>query len=439
MAAKKTRAQSGWTAIRLQNFRLFEDTGVIRYAPVTLLFGKNSSGKTSILRGPLMIKQMLASTARGEPSFVGSDADFGSFIETVYQGDLKRNIVLTAEIISSPGIPYIPEGYSDKLDKELVTLMQRMVVEITLHWNNKASKTQFLRIQFMSMIDGTSLINMTRTGPSKFDVTIAGQSTRKVSGQLNLQSLRSVELFPNRGVDEANFAFDFFAFALGNNLEWNASKLVHIGPLRDQPSRAYQLNQVGVRAVGNTVDVLQTSKTAKQTIDKSLRELGMASSVTLAKLAPGYVAITLADAKTGRKDNLADVGFGVSQVLPILAALATIQEGSTILIEQPELHLHPEAQGRLADVLLNIGKERNLTLVIETHSEHILLRLQRRVAEHKVPDDYVTTYFVDDGQVVKGEIDKFGGLQPGVMPKGFFEEEWLDLLKLTKAAAKHSR
>ena len=81
--------------------------------------------------------------------------------------------------------------------------------------------------------------------------------------------------------------------------------------------------------------------------------------------------------------SLTDVGFGVSQVLPVLVLLYYVPEGSTVLMEQPEIHLHPAVQSGLADVMLSVADVRNVQIVVESHSEHLMRRLQRRVAEEQ--------------------------------------------------------
>lgn len=82
--------------------------------------------------------------------------------------------------------------------------------------------------------------------------------------------------------------------------------------------------------------------------------------------------------------NVADVGVGVSQVLPIVILAHFVSEGSIILLEQPELHLHPSVQAELAEMFFELASERNIQFIIETHSEYLLTRLQRRLAERKV-------------------------------------------------------
>ena len=82
--------------------------------------------------------------------------------------------------------------------------------------------------------------------------------------------------------------------------------------------------------------------------------------------------------------DLPDVGFGISQVLPVLVQCFYAPAGSIVVMEQPEIHLHPRAQSALADVMIDViksrewGADRNIQLIVETHSEHFLRRLQRR-------------------------------------------------------------
>jgi len=92
---------------------------------------------------------------------------------------------------------------------------------------------------------------------------------------------------------------------------------------------------------------------------------------------------------------LTDVGFGVSQVLPVVTLLQYVPRGSTVILEQPEIHLHPLAQANLADVIINAAVHRGVQVIVESHSEHLLLRLQRRIAEEKIGSADVALYFCD--------------------------------------------
>lgn len=145
--------------------------------------------------------------------------------------------------------------------------------------------------------------------------------------------------------------------------------------------------------------------------------------------------------------DLPDVGFGVSQVLPVVVQCFYAPANSILFIEQPELHLHPKAQSNLADLFIDVissqedARPRNIQLVIETHSEHFLHRLQRRIAEnsqqHPIKSEQVAAYFAhtvgSDSTLEPLQIDVFGNITN--YPENFFGDTMGDLMAMTRAAA----
>ena len=140
--------------------------------------------------------------------------------------------------------------------------------------------------------------------------------------------------------------------------------------------------------------------------------------------------------------DLPDVGFGISQVLPVLVQCYYAPMGSIILMEQPEIHLHPRAQALLADVMIDVihsrenGKPRNIQLIIETHSEHFLRRLQRRIAEQSLSDKELAVYFANvehnPARLEPLKLDLFGNILN--WPDNFFGDEMEDITAQTKAS-----
>jgi predicted ATPase len=140
--------------------------------------------------------------------------------------------------------------------------------------------------------------------------------------------------------------------------------------------------------------------------------------------------------------DLPDVGFGISQVLPVLVQLFYAPANSIIIMEQPEIHLHPKAQALLADVMIDAiksrenGKERNIQLIIETHSEHFLRRLQRRIAEDAIKHDQIAPYFanttVNPTRLDPLQIGIYGNILN--WPEGFFGDEMADITAQSLAA-----
>ena len=119
---------------------------------------------------------------------------------------------------------------------------------------------------------------------------------------------------------------------------------------------------------------------------------------------------------------ITDMGIGVSQVLPVLVLCYYVPEGSTIILEQPELHLHPSVQAGLADVFIDVIKHRNVQILLESHSEHLLRRLQRRIAEEEFKSEDAALYFCEmhagESKLTPLAVDMFGDIHN--WPADFF-------------------
>ena len=135
---------------------------------------------------------------------------------------------------------------------------------------------------------------------------------------------------------------------------------------------------------------------------------------------------------------LTDVGFGVSQVLPVLTLCFYVPEGSTIILEHPEIHLHPAAQSGLADVLIDTVQNRHVQIIVESHSEHLLRRLQRRVAEDSLKTDDVELYFCgavrNRARLERLHLNTYGEIAN--WPDAFFGDEFDELAQTDLAAAR---
>jgi predicted ATPase len=120
--------------------------------------------------------------------------------------------------------------------------------------------------------------------------------------------------------------------------------------------------------------------------------------------------------------NLRDVGIGVAQVLPVLVVAYFAPPGSTIILEEPEIHLHPLAQAVLAELFVTISKQRRVQFIVETHSEHLFRRMQTLIARQEVTTDQAAMYFVErDGKAARLRelaLDDFGRVKN--WPDGFF-------------------
>ena len=145
---------------------------------------------------------------------------------------------------------------------------------------------------------------------------------------------------------------------------------------------------------------------------------------------------------TREHQNFADIGFGHSQVLPVLVGGYRQEAGSTLMIEQPEIHLHPRLQAHLADFLISTtrlpdersaGRQRYLgnQWIVETHSEALILRLQRRIREGKLDPNAVSVLYVqpagrNGAEILRLRLDPSGEFIDE-WPDGFFEESYREM------------
>lgn len=237
-------------------------------------------------------------------------------------------------------------------------------------------------------------------------------------------------------------------------------RIHYIGPFRKNPERIYRRDEVTVRDVGKGGE-----NTSKLLINDAIRGSGiieevsswykqaMGIEVQLISLGHEYYQIQFNELEKQIASNIMDVGFGVSQVLPIVSQIAearirarehSLQDiDETYIIEQPELHLHPAAQSKLADLFAEgvAGDAKYYNkFVIETHSEHLIRALQIKIADPNcaLSNQSVKFYYVDkekDGSVIKEMKTNEYGQFVQRWPKGFFDEAHLKSRELMNAIA----
>ena len=238
--------------------------------------------------------------------------------------------------------------------------------------------------------------------------------------------------------------------------------MYYLGPLRAYPERRYTWAGAQPTDVGSageyTVDAILASRkwgksisrgrgkrrrTLEEHIASWLKDLGLIHDFRVVPLAEGSPVFEVRVRKSARASEvlITDVGFGVSQILPVLVLCFYVPEGSTIILEQPEIHLHPAIQSGLADVLIDAWKTRKVQILLESHSEHLLRRLQRRIAEETISEEDVGLFFCSAGgrssDIVPLELDPYGNIAN--WPRDFFRDQLGEIAAMSDAALRRRR
>lgn len=547
-------------SIALKNFKGFSDEVRIDLRPVTLLFGANSAGKSSVLQAFQLVREVLES---GNPNVDrtlqgGDTIDLGGFLNFVHDRDSSRPVVIEIEMkLGDESIPeFFEEAIEDRSDvdaevwrfHETLDLIRNQVrtvgVQLTLSWSElrEGAVISGYRVSFngdwcaevMAGPDGRQprlrlnakhpiLIGEGFESAALFDEvadwvlpghsaqlfrTELGMRTELVGGEVADEPIPASVLLaildvvrvsyaesPSRGFagwlqgfqgalprldkpilipasrpEKATNVFvlqEFAAFMswlligpaqlLRNQLRQSR----YLGPLRRIPPRdfdaalskneaAWSDGMAAWQALLGKSESLVKACNAWMSNDKRLAtgygvERTVIQDFDMSGPEPKALGgkrhrLALVD-KQGRRHRPQDVGVGISQVLPVVVAA---QDGSATLVcvEQPELHIHPAVQVGLGDLFIEGSHNQGLSFLIETHSEHLVMRLQRRLREQVLgelpedalplrPDDVSFVYLRQgpDGVVTASAIGlTVDGKFDSPWPNGFFAERTFEIL-----------
>jgi hypothetical protein len=195
---------------------------------------------------------------------------------------------------------------------------------------------------------------------------------------------------------------------------FNSQRINYVSPLRAHPKRYYFLDKAKVNAFLDTLDgeaiaeILKENSSLKSSVNSWFKKFNLHIDVGPIKDIIHQIVVR----QNALDLDITDVGFGVSQVLPVIIQGFLSKESSITLIEQPEIHLHPKMQADLADLFIEIAVKSqkgghfatNKYVVVETHSEYLLKRLRRRLSEQKISADDVAIYYVESPEQGAGSV-----------------------------------
>lgn len=451
------------TKLRLKNFKAWKDTGPIRLAPLTVIFGANSAGKSSLGHLLLALKQTALSTDRKRALHLGDDAtliDLGTFSDCLHGHDIENSL----EFNLKWNLPK-PLEVRDPLQSGKRYLGTRMGLEVSLvAGKSEQPEVQSLKYYLANSDEIVLDAKYLRGEDRKF--SLDSDRYRFVMERGRKWPLEEPEKFYRvSDVSLARFQNASFLTDLALATETMLGNLSYLGPLRKHPQRTYQWSGDTPEGVGQmgeyTISAILAAQNEGRMLNRGprmsrhlfaefiagwLKDLGVIHSFVVKPVAEGrkeYEVLVKTHAKAPEV-KITDVGFGVSQILPVLVQAFYCPPNSTVWMEQPEIHLHPQVQAELADVFISAirsrenGNERNVQIIIESHSEHFLNRLQRRIAEGEIKPNDVAIYFCkrvgSATELEPLEVDLYGDIEN--WPENFFGDEMADLTARTVAAMK---
>lgn len=444
-----------FTRLDVKNFKGWKDTPGIRLAPVTVFFGTNSAGKTSLLQSLLLLKQSAESADRNRVLCTGQADDARALV----------NLGTVAEMVHGHGGDTTMEfDLAWTMSKEL-DFGGRRSRELAFLLRVSQGAHGGARVEEMRYVSGDARVGMRRGEGDSYELESSGITLRRRKARFGLlpAPVRYYGFPPEVGQTYLNS--DWLA-DLSFALEQQFLRLHYVGPLREYPLRSYLWSGASPRDVGvrgeDAVPVILAARFAQTELRRErpgkrgacmsfeaviaewLKQMGVIDSFRVEQTAAGRKEYEVRVRRTARSPEvlITDVGFGVSQILPVLVQSFYAEANSTVIFEQPEIHLHPRVQADLADVVIDAVRTRDVQFIIESHSEHFLRRLQRRVAEGEefTKDDvalYVCDTEGDHSRIGELVVDDVGNITN--WPKDFFGDEIADLAAMTDAALKRRK
>jgi hypothetical protein len=405
--------------LSLRNYRCFADQQEVELRPITVVLGKNNSGKSALVRAPIVMATGIRNSFPLPLDLVQFGEDAPEFIDLVHQRLELSYISVGLDLVGSEG--------------ELYTL--KATIQNVVEWNTQ-------RIRDWSLQSGNQssfyewFPGLDSEGSEQHPYRRPDNVAEPV--WLEFKGLLPTEL---PGDDGAGW-FD------PERIRSSFDIVRHLGPFRARPRRLVRLparepeqDEFG----GRTQEILIYDHARRkgrliERINEYLRDQLPGWELEVRSQLDGYAVGLRSLANQELWVSATDSGTGITQLLPFLVRRAQDEinppkRDVLEVIEEPELHLHPSAQSVLADLYIMAIRNEHVRFLVETHSESFMLRLRRRVAEGRVNADQLAFYFIDgDGEssIIKQiNIDESGNVD--YWPKGIFEENFEEVRALAEA------
>jgi len=395
-------------SISFKNYKAFFEEQTMQLKPITILIGKNSSGKSSIAKLFTLLENSLMGDIKEPLLLKNSGVELGDEFDNLFFDNNPGGIALSFKVVFEDDV---------QMEISLLKKVEGYGLDV-FQWKYKDNTQEFaLELKGDEYLDG-----------------IRGESYEcEFNGFIPKQFIKkntNINLFDTLKINKIDIDVDY------------------IGPFRILPNRYFYLTgQTYFRDTGitgeNAYAMLGVSSLKKN--DRLSKSVGAWYKdhfdgwelIVDDRTKKPLVQILLS--KNDTDINIVDVGQGMNQALPLVVrANVTDRPNSMIVLEQPELHLHPAAHGDLAELFAKSAKENDQTFIIETHSENMLLRFRKLIIENNfgLTKDDVVIYWLEDAEIKGQELMEITIDEDGVLSDwrdGVFDEGLKEVLEMQKA------
>jgi predicted ATPase len=382
--------------LRITNFKGIREAQEFDVRPITLFIGPNSSGKSSVIHGLAALSQTAKLPTSGRPLVLDDEyahVHLGRYIEVIHSKSYSDSICIGFDTND------VSRTFPGTDGSRRIKLGDRFAADYQF---KSTKRTQDIFLQQATFTGPNELLDIARPKTGAHVVTYKGKKA-------SLKVSPGSSLFPKltlteKGSHKQAFEAFFFSDLCSEVIKTELSRVLYLGPFRQSPLRRYPTRGSSPNEVGpqgeNAVTLLaneyvQTkARPHLKQISGWLQKLGLAKTLEVSRVGKSDLFDVQATLSDGVNLPIADLGYGVSQILPVLAQFSFAPERSTLLFEQPELHLHQTAARHLAEVFVDGIKQKKLRILAETHSKELFFGLLDQMRAGRIAPEDVAIYTV---------------------------------------------
>ena len=441
--------------LEIENFKCFGQKQSLDFGRITLLTGANSSGKSSLMYAILACMQ-----SNSFPFMLSLNGDYvnmGDFEETVFRNDAKKEIGIKIEFEDENLGNQIAEMIweSNKNHQPIIkklSLIMASFFELKVEKERDSYKCQFLSYPINDNKVDNSKLNLFTTYISNIinaSKELLGDNFismfedfinfRVQKIEINISSIGIlVKGYQTEATEEQFLMFivsSILGFIKSFKENINFSGAFRLSPQRGYLEKTQIVPKLAVSGEGYLDQILawETEKSAEfKALKGIMRYLALTHDIKSKRSKGGKFEVLVKTKSNSVFSSLTDVGFGISNFLPIIVADLQLSNNSTLFVAQPETHLHPSVQSKFGEYLSSQINSTNKNYVVETHSEYLLNNIRLAIVKGEVKSEDVKIYYIEpdgtDRKIHHISFAKNGQILNA--PKSFFDTYMIDVMNI---------